>query len=61
MGKNKKFRKSQKIKGVYSFRKVLLCLEEQFPWKMEFFVLCNLQQTITLQLLQRYSNFPSQG
>ena len=28
---------------------------------MEIFLLCNLQQTITLPLLQRYSNFPSPG
>ena len=61
MCKNTKIRKSKKIKGVYSFRTVPLCLEEQFPWKMEFFLLCNLQQTITLPLLQRYSNFPSPG
>jgi len=40
---------------------VPLCLEEQSPWKMEIFLLCNPQQTITLQLLQRYSSFPSPG
>jgi len=28
---------------------------------MEIFLLCNPQQTITLQLLQRYSSFPSAG
>jgi len=28
---------------------------------MEIFLLCNLQQIITLQLLQWYSNFPSPG
>jgi len=28
---------------------------------MEIFLLCNLLQTITLPLLQQYSNFPSPG